>query len=141
MLTITNSTIADNHEISDAGGGNDGAGVFATGASGVTIANSTIANNTQQNLAGGTASGSAVHSVAATPFTLVNNTIAGNSGGKSPDGQPLPRFHDDQHDRLDAAGGNCSTAFNSAGHNLETADECGFHSAGDKATPIRCWGR
>jgi len=132
VLTITNSTIANNRQISSAGGDNNGAGIFAIGAAAVTIVNSTIANNTQVHLGGGTSSGSAIFSGASTPFTLVNTTIAGNSGGKSLSGSSAAAFKLTNTIVSNAAGGNCNAAFTSGGHNLETADECSLHSSGDK---------
>ena len=133
-LTITNSTIANNKQISTAGGGNQGAGVFATYVAGVTITNSTIANNSQQNLAGGGSSGAAVEMVS-TPATLLNATIAGNAGGSSlRASNPTGTTPTTLTNTIVASGGgaNCTTPLTSGGHNLETADVCGLHAAGDK---------
>src|SRR5262249_52788808 len=76
---------------------------------------------------GASSSGSAIANVV-TSLALRNATVTGNTGS--------PAVHNDA--ALTAAntifsnpGGNCDAGITSLGHNLESADECGLHAAGD----------
>lgn len=111
-LTLTNVTISGN--LSDAGseangGIARGGGVDASGD--LTAVNVTVADN--RALAPGASAGIAEGgNVNASDTTQVTNSIV--AGGVAAAGKE-----------------NCTSALTSGGHNLESADQCGFHATGD----------
>jgi hypothetical protein len=129
-LTIANSTLSGNVGIAaGAQSGNQGAGLFNSGGT-VSILNTTIAGNSHVETSGADSSGSAISNVNGGAVELRNVTIAANGGSAAIDSS----------DGLSAtntivsngASGNCSGPVTSQGHNLESADECGFNAAGDQ---------
>lgn len=127
-LEITNSTVSGNvGKSTGTGNGNQGAGLFnAEGA--VSIVNSTITGNSQVASAGATSSGAGIENVGDT-IELLNVTIAGNTGSAA------IRSNGTMNVRntivSNGASGNCAGQVTSLGHNLESADQCGFHAGGD----------
>jgi hypothetical protein len=141
-LTVINSTITGNHSTNGSGGGIEAS--FAT----VTITNSTVTGN----VAGDSPSvglGGAIVSQD-TAFTVRSSTISGNTAngaGPDPRGGNIFGFAGTTYDFEDsivaggiaAAGVNCTvlsgptdpSSITSNGHNIDSADECGFHAAGD----------
>jgi hypothetical protein len=63
-------------------------------------------------------------------MTLLNVTVAGNSGSSAIDN--IATLNTRNSIFSNAPGGNCSAALTSQGSNLESADECGLHAAGDQ---------
>lgn len=121
-VTLTNTTVSGN-SAGAPGGGSNGAGgtahaggVQALGSAPITIASSTLAGNSTAAPGGGTgaagiASGGNLYHAAA--VVSVRNTIIAAGAGS-------------------AGKENCDTTVTSQGHNLESADECGFHGTGDQ---------
>jgi hypothetical protein len=127
-LTLSDSTVSGNVEQArGAPSGNQGAGLFNSGGT-VTVVNTTIAGNAQ--VAGGDASsnGSGIENLG-TSIVLQNVTIAGNTGSAAINN--IATINATNTIVSNGASGNCSGTITSLGHNLESADECGFHAAGD----------
>jgi hypothetical protein len=128
-LTLSASTISGNAELATgASSANQGAGLFNSGGT-VTVVNSTIAGNTQVASAGASSEGSAIANLGTT-LNLQNVTIAGNSG--SPAIHNIAMVSAVNTILSNGQSGNCGAAITSLGHNLESADECGLHAAGDQ---------
>lgn len=129
-LTISSSTISGNVEkAAGAGNGSQGSGLFNSGGS-VSILNSTIAGNSQVATSGTSSSGSGIENVGGGTIELTNVTVAGNTGSAAiRNGSTVNAVN-----AIVANGpsGNCAGTLTSLGHNLESADECGFHAAGDQ---------
>jgi hypothetical protein len=133
ILTITASTFANN--IATASGG----AIDASGGSGntdtIAVTNTTIANNTTSGASAG--AGGALLGAAST--TLSSDTIDGNSAtGASGLGGGI-----DAHATATVvntiiagnaahAGANCAAPLTSQGHNIESANTCGFSATGDQ---------
>ena len=129
-LSITNSTVSGNVLVtSSTETANQGAGLFNSGGT-VSIVNSTIAGNSQVVSAGAKSSGSGIANVGGGTVELLNVTIAGNTGSAAIDGSGTMTAKNTIVSN--GANGNCSGPVASLGHNLESADECGFHAAGDQ---------
>jgi hypothetical protein len=127
-LTIAASTISGNVERSKGPPSeNQGAGLFNSGGT-VSIVNSTIAGNGQVASEEASSSGSAIENLG-TSIALQNVTIAGNTG--SPAVRNIATLSASNSIVSNGAGGNCEGTITSLGHNIESADECGFHGAGD----------
>jgi hypothetical protein len=128
-LTISNSTVGGNAQVAlGAGNGSQGAGLFNSGGA-VVIVNSTIANNSQTALSGASSSGAAIANVGLGTVQLSSVTIAGNSGSAAlANGATMNAINTIV---ANGSSGNCAGAITSLGHNLESADECGFNAAGD----------
>ncbi len=114
---IVNSTITGNRATSPTG--NNGGGIYHSGAPPLEVLNSTISGNVVSgsasdqggNLFDGGGSGSALR--------LRNSIVFGGSG--------------------ESGAENCSgSGVQSAGHNIDSLDQCNFHAAGDKvnANPL-----
>jgi hypothetical protein len=127
-LTIAGSTISGNVEQSKGPpSANQGAGLFNSGGT-VSIVNSTIAGNGQVASEEASSSGSAIENLG-TSISLQNVTIAGNTG--SPAVRNTATISASNTIVSNGAGGDCEGTITSLGHNLESADQCGLHSAGD----------
>jgi hypothetical protein len=128
-LTITNSTVSGNVELTTgAGNANQGAGLFNSGGT-VSIVNSTIAGNSQAATSGASSRGAGIENLGTT-IDLQNVTIAGNAGSANVDN--ISTVNAKNTIVANGASGNCTGALTSQGHNIESANECGFHAAGDQ---------
>jgi hypothetical protein len=129
-LTVSDSTVSGNvEEAAGAGNGSQGAGLFNSGGS-ASIVNSTIAGNSQVATPGTSSSGAGIENVGGGTVQLTNVTVAGNTGSAAiRNGSTLNAVN-----TIVANGpsGNCAGTLTSLGHNLESADECGLHAAGDQ---------
>jgi hypothetical protein len=129
-LTIADSTISGNVQMTKGPeSGNQGAGLFNSGGT-VSILNSTIAGNSQVAGSGAGSEGAAIKNVDETT-TMRNVTIAGNTGSAAVD-NALGTVEATNTIVSNGASGNCTGPIASQGHNLESADECGFNSATDQ---------
>jgi hypothetical protein len=127
-LTLLNSTVSDNVEMAISGA-NQGAGLFNSGGT-ASIVNSTIAGNSQVAAGEATSSGAAIENLG-TATALKNVTIAANAGSAAIDSNVEITARNTLVSN--GASGNCSSPLTSLGHNLESAAECGFNAAGDRA--------
>jgi hypothetical protein len=129
-LTLTNSTVSRNVEMAKGTPStNQGAGLFNSGGT-VTVVNSTIAGNSQVASGNASSNGSGIENLG-TSIDLRNVTIAGNTGSAAI--RNIAMVNATNTIVSNGASGNCLGAITSLGHNLESADECGFHAAGDLA--------
>lgn len=154
--TISNSTIANNSSITDAGGGG---GIFNDEGATVNISNSTIANNSTPDGNGGGLQNGYTGTINISNSTIANNsapfggaaienegttnisnsTIANNSSIYGPGGLevPLGSVNITRSIVANNAGGrysgkaNCDGPVNSQGYNLESSTDCGFTRTGD----------
>jgi hypothetical protein len=131
-LAISGSTISGNVErAAGAPYGSQGAGLFNSGGS-VSILNSTIAGNSQGASSGASSSGSGIENVIDSAIALTNVTVAGNSGSAAIRNSDTVKAVNTIV--ANGTSGNCAgTTLTSLGHNLESADDCGFHAGGDQA--------
>ena len=129
-LAISDSTVSDNVEkAAGAGNGSQGGGLFNSGGA-VSILNSTIAGNSQVVMAGTNASGSGIENVGGGTVELTNVTVANNTGSAAIGNASTVNATN----AIVANGpsGNCAGALTSLGHNLDSANQCGFGAAGDQ---------
>ena len=136
--TITRSAIANNTgDVTGASGTSYGGAVYENDQA--NYINDTIANNSVTASGGGTADYGAIY-ISDYPAQMTNDTVAGNQagtnyGGLYPDsGSALNIKNAIVSGNTSASVVNCggSGTINSAGNNLESADTCGFHNAGDQ---------
>ncbi len=128
-LSIADSSVSGNTEAStESESANQGAGLFNSGGT-VSIVNSTFSGNSQIATYGATSSGSAITNLGS-EMTLLNVTVAGNSGSAAIANSSSLTTRNSIFSN--AAGGNCAGTLTSQGTNLESADQCGLHAAGDQ---------
>ena len=128
-LSVADSTVSGNTEVvTGPESVAQGAGIFNSGGT-VSIANSTIFGNSQIASSGALTGGSAITNLG-TEITLLNATVAGNSG--APAIANFATLNTRNSIFSNAPGGNCDGALTSQGTNLESADQCGLHAAGDQ---------
>jgi CSLREA domain-containing protein/uncharacterized repeat protein (TIGR01451 family) len=137
-FTITRTVIANNSgNVTSASGEAYGGGVYENDAA--SFINDTIANNSVTASGGGAADDGAMYisgdyAAQMTNDTVAGNTAATNSGGIFVDAKTVLNVKNTiMSANVSPAAGNCSGpgTINSAGHNLENIDTCGFHNAGD----------
>ena len=144
--SLSDSTISGNTADSSAGPGgfagiSEGGGILLlAGNSHVSISGLTVTGNTVRGLGGGgiTEGGGLLYSGKA--GTLTNTTLANNSvlGSTAAGGNLVIDEGTTLRDTIVSGGAgspgteNCGGEVKSVGFNLESADQCGFHAAGDR---------
>ena len=128
-LSLTNSTVSGNvQRATGLGYTNQGAGLFNSGGT-VSIVNSSIVGNSQVATSEASSSGAGIVNLGDT-IELQNATVAANTGSAAI--YSIATINAKNTIVSNGASGNCTSPITSQGHNLESADECGFHSAGDQ---------
>jgi hypothetical protein len=128
MLTVVNSTVSNNAATDAPGGGISNGGIVGGGGT-VRLTNVTVSGNTAP-----LGSGGGLHQGSSGPVTLLNVTLNGNSASGAGGIAFVGTGTITAKNTIVASGlaaGTCSGALVSAGHNLDSSNNCGLTAAGD----------